>query len=135
MSTGLTCGQGLAHHSRLPAEMGDVIAALAANLEIHMTALDLADENGRKEHAAYSELAKAHRSIADQLHATAKRMAGYSDLPMAKHDMSVMTSAKVVAAFETLVTGERELLILLQSTLEEHGRMLLALRGASSAPV
>jgi hypothetical protein len=110
--------------------MGDVIAGLAANLEVHMTTLDQADENARKEYAAYLELAKAHRRVAEGLKAVADRMAGYRELPMGKHDMSVLTGPKVRAAFETLVEREQDLLDLLTDTVEKHQHMLLAGREA-----
>lgn len=125
-----TCGQGLAEHSVLPARMGDVIAALAANLEVHMTTLDQADENARKEYAAYLQLAKEHRRIAQGLEAVAQRMAGYRDLPMGNHDMSALTGPEVRAAFETLVEREQDLLDLLTATVEKHQHMLLAGREA-----
>jgi hypothetical protein len=106
--------------------MGDVIAALAANLEVHMTTLDQADENARKEYTAYLELTKAHRRIAEGLEAVAERMARYRDLPMGNHDMSALTGPKVRAAFETLVEREQDLLDLLTTTVEKHQHMLLA---------
>jgi hypothetical protein len=31
-----TCGKGLAEHSALPAKLGELTAAMAENLEIHM---------------------------------------------------------------------------------------------------
>lgn len=119
-----TCGKGLAEHSALPAKLGELTAAVAGILETHMEALDLADENSRKEHEAYRELAKEHRETAAQLRATAARMAGYRDLPMGRHDMSVMTSPKPREAFERFVQHEQELLELLQRRLEPDRQML-----------
>ena len=58
------CGKGLAEHATLPAKIGELAAAMAALLEFHKTTLDLTDENARKEHDAYSELAKAFRGTA-----------------------------------------------------------------------
>jgi hypothetical protein len=51
-----TCGQGLVEHSPLPAKLGELAAAVAAQLELHMTALDLNDERARAEHSAYQSL-------------------------------------------------------------------------------
>jgi hypothetical protein len=51
-----------------------------------MEALDLTDDHSREEHEAYRELARGHRKIAAELRATARRMAGYRDLPMGRHD-------------------------------------------------
>jgi hypothetical protein len=59
-----TCGKGLAHRSTLTASLGEVVAATARVLEVHMKALDLTDENAKREYEAYRELASAHRRIA-----------------------------------------------------------------------
>ena len=45
-----TCGKGLAENSALPQKPSELIAALAGVLERHTKALDLTDENSRKEH-------------------------------------------------------------------------------------
>jgi hypothetical protein len=42
-----TCGKGLAENSALPALMGKLLAAMVENLEAHMKALDLTDQNSR----------------------------------------------------------------------------------------
>jgi hypothetical protein len=110
--------------------VGELIASLAENLELHMKALDLTDENSQKEHDAYVELAREYRKIATPLHATAKRMAGYRDLPMGRHDQEAMSSLKVREAFEKFVTLEQELLALLQKREEEDRRMLVEMTGA-----
>jgi hypothetical protein len=70
-----TCGKGLAEHSALPAKLGELTAAIAENLEVHRKALDLTDENARKEYEAYVKLAQEYRTIASQLQATAEHMA------------------------------------------------------------
>ena len=88
-----TCGKGLAQHSALTASLGELVASTARVLEVHMKALDLTDENAKREYEAYRELASAHRRIAGELADTAERMAGYRTLPMGRHDMAVMMSA------------------------------------------
>jgi hypothetical protein len=124
-----TCGKGLAEHSVVPAKAGELIAALAENLEVHRTALDLSDETARKEQQAYLELARAHRNIAAQLQAAARQMSGYRDLPMGRHDPQAMSGQKVVEAFRRFVALERELLALLEERLEQDQRMLAAMGG------
>ena len=69
-----SCGRGLAEHSTLPTKMGELIASVAENLEAHMKALDLNDENSRKEHDAYLELSQKHRQIAARLRAKDRKM-------------------------------------------------------------
>ena len=101
-----TCGSGLAEHSTLPASLARLIAATAAVLEIHQQALVLEDENARRENDAYTKLAQAHRSLADQLQATAEQMAGYRNLPMVSHDVRAMTSPEVFEAFRHFVMSE-----------------------------
>jgi hypothetical protein len=39
-----TCGKGLAEQSVLPAKLGQLMASLADNLEVHLKALDLPDD-------------------------------------------------------------------------------------------
>lgn len=122
-----TCGKGLAHHSALTARLGDLIASTARVLEVHMKALDLSDENAKREHEAYRELASAHRRIAGDLADTARRMAGYGTLPMGRHDMSVMMSAPPRHAFAGFVKQEEALLALLEARIAQDRAMLDAM--------
>jgi len=85
-----TCGKGLAENSVVPASLGELVAATARVLEVHMKALDLTDDNAKIEMEAYRELATAHRRIAVELSSLAERMASYRNLPMARHDMVAM---------------------------------------------
>lgn len=124
MTEPATCGEGLAAHSALPAKLGELIAALAENLEVHQSTLDLTDENARKEHDAYVKLGREYRSIAAHLQATAQHMAGYRDLPMARHDERAMASPKVLEAFAKFVTLEQELLALLETAVARDQKML-----------
>jgi hypothetical protein len=125
-----TCGKGLAEQSALPAKLGELIASLAENLEVHLTALDLTDENARKERTAYVSLAKKHRDIAAQLTVVAGEMAGYRDLPMGRHDEQAMLDPKVFEIFETFTKLEQELLALLQEQVEQNQTMLAEMRNA-----
>jgi hypothetical protein len=129
-----SCGRGLAEHSTLPAKMGELIASVAENLEAHMKALDLNDENSRKEHEAYLELSQKHRQIAAELQATAERMVGYRDLPLGRHDHRAMSAPRPLEAFETFVKLEQELVALLQEKLGKDRKMLTELREAGSRP-
>ncbi len=119
-----TCGKGLAHHSTLPAKLGALTAAVADVLEAHQAALDPSDPDAKREYDAYTELVDSHRIIAAHLDATAKRMAGYRDLPMGRHDMAVMMSPKPADAFSRLVAIEEEAVAMLRARLEEHRAML-----------
>jgi hypothetical protein len=119
-----TCGKGLAENSVLPAKLGDLTESMAVILEIHMGALDLEDNDSRREHEAYRELVLDHRRIAAALRETARRMAGYRDLPMGRHDTSVMSSPRAVKAFEKFVKLEEDLMALLQTRGEQDRRML-----------
>lgn len=125
-----TCGKGLAEHSALPEKLGELVGSVAEILEVHTEALDMTDENSRIEHAAYSELAESHRRIAAELTATAKRMAGYRELPMGRHDEAAMSGPRPVEAFDDFVTLERELAALLRDRLEEDQAMLAEMQGA-----
>src|SRR5687768_5036442 len=103
MQSPQTCGQGLAEHAAVPAKMAELIDALAENLEMHMTALDLSDESSVEECKAYASLVGQHRTIATALAAAAAQMAGYQDLSMGKHDEAGMTDPQLGVAFERFV--------------------------------
>jgi hypothetical protein len=119
-----TCGQGLAEHSSIHFKMGELMGAMAAQLQLHTKALDLDDENARNEHSVYQGLVQTHRDVATRLQALGEAMAGHRDLPEGKHDMQVMRSLELVAAFEELVKVEQELLTLLEEQVGEHQQML-----------
>ena len=120
----MTCGKGLAEHSVIPAKLGELIAALAENLELHMPALVMTDERSREEHHAYARLAAEHRAIAEQLTAVAAHMAGYRNLPMGPHDDKAMEDPKVMEAFGRYVKIERELIATLQKAVARDQELL-----------
>jgi hypothetical protein len=124
-----TCGQGLAEHSALPRKLGELTEALAENLEIHMRALDPADEAAQAEHTAYASLVARHRGIAAELRSVSEEMAGHRDLPMGRHDEAVMSSPEVLDAFARFVGAEREVATLLEGWLEHDEAMLREARG------
>jgi hypothetical protein len=102
--------------------------ALAENLELHQNTLDLRDAASRKEHDAYVQLAREHRAIAEQLAATAKRMAGYRDLVMGARDEQALADPRLLDAFERFVASEEDLLAYLRGALEREREMLAAAR-------
>jgi hypothetical protein len=124
-----TCGKGLAEHSVIPGKLGDLIAALAENLEVHMEALPLDDANARAEYEAYARLSAAHRDIAKRLRAVAAQMADYRDLPMGAHDEKALADPKGLRAFAKFVNVEQALLALLKESAERDARMLAELGG------
>jgi hypothetical protein len=128
-----TCGQGLAHNSTVPATLAELTAALAANLEEHVPALDLEDPAARAEHEVYERVARRLRAGAEELGAAAREMAGARDLPMGRHDMRAMTGPENLQAFERYVGVEEELLALLDARREQDRGMLAAMREAIAA--
>ena len=124
-----TCGKGLAENSILPARLGNLLAAMAENLAVHMHALDVTDPNSRKEYEAYEGLVKDIRQTAAQLAKTANRMAGYRDLPMGRHDQQTMPHPRVRETFDRFVKQKRELLSLLEQTAERDTKLLEMMGG------
>ena len=124
MSEQPTCGQGLAQNADLPANLADLVGAVAEILEVHLTALDPTHKPSRPEFDAYVGLATGHREIESRLRALALQMEGYRDLPMAQHDMEVMTSPKTAEAFHRLVAQEEALAALLKSRHDRYRQML-----------
>ena len=129
MADEMTCGKGIAENSVVPASLGEVVAATARVLEVHMKALDPTDPNAKVELDAYRELASTHRKIAAELSSLAERMAGYRDLPEARHDMAAMMSPAPRHAFAGLVQREEQLVALLEQRIVQ-GRAMLAQMGA-----
>jgi hypothetical protein len=124
-----TCGKGLAERSSLPARLGQLTSALVEVLEAHQAALDVTDDDARRELDAYVKLAQEFRSISSRLHYVAQHMVGYRDLPMGKHDPSVMTGLKAVDAFAKFLRMEQELTGQLRHAVAQDQAMLAAMRG------
>ena len=89
-----------------------------------MKAIDLTDLNGGLEHDAYQKLAQEHRDVAVRLSVTASDMAGYRDMPMARHHEEALADPKIVEALHKLISGEQQLIGLLQAQLEEYQHIL-----------
>ena len=123
-----TCGKGLAERSKLTSMLGELVAATARVLEVHMRALDVSDPNSKLELDAYRDIATAHRRIAADLATTAERMAGYRTLPMGRHDMAMMTSPAPRHTFAGFVKLEEELAGLLTKNLEQDHAILEQMR-------
>ena len=122
-----TCGKGLAQRSDLPAQVGALTSAIAEVLDTHQQTLDVTDDNADAELVAYQQLAHDYRHVASQLRATADRMAGYRDLPMARHHARAMLAPEIRGALANLVERERDLAALLKTLIEEDQAMLVAL--------
>jgi hypothetical protein len=123
-----TCGKGLAENSVLQAKLGELISAMAGNLETHMKALDLTDSNSQAEYDAYENLLKDLRQTAAELAVTANHMAEHRDLPMGRHDAKIMTHPRVEEAFEKFVQAKRDLLELLEQNEERDHKLLEMMR-------
>jgi hypothetical protein len=119
-----TCGQGIAEHADVPLKLADVIGAMADILEIHQSSLNSSDKHSRPEFDAYVAVATAHRELESRLRALAVRMEGYRDLPMASHDMAVITSPTATRALERLSVEEEALTSLLQKHVKQYRQML-----------
>jgi hypothetical protein len=118
-----TCGQGLAQNAALPAKLAEVYAAVAENLEIHLTALDPENRKSRPEFDAYLALATEYRALESRARALAVQMEGCRDVPMAEHDMAVLTSQDAKQAFERLITAKRGLAVLVQDWVKQYSQM------------
>jgi hypothetical protein len=119
-----TCGKGLAERSALPARLGALAAAMADVLETHQQTLDLTDDNATLERTAYQLLANDYRPLASRLRETAALMAGYRDLPMARHHAHAMLAPEVRGSLANLVERERDVAALLESWIDEDQAML-----------
>jgi DNA repair exonuclease SbcCD ATPase subunit len=127
MAEQASCGGGLAEHSAVPAKIGEMLASLAENLELHVPAIDIADANGRSERDAYESLAAEYRAIASRLQSVAEQMAGYRDLPIASHHEAALTTPRVMSAFRRFLELQDEVVQLIQRTAERDRHILEAI--------
>jgi hypothetical protein len=118
-----SCGQGLAEHGAIPTLAGELIDAIAENLELHMTSLG-DDANARREYESYASLAKQHRQLGAALRALGSEMASCRELPMGAHDLTVLSAPAAVTALERYAVARRELQAALQVIGEADDKML-----------
>ena len=128
-----TCGQGVAEHSALPAQLAEVTEAMADNLQVHMAALELDDEPARQEHAVYLRLVEEQRQAAGRLRAVAREMAAARDLPMGRHDAETMRSPEVGDAFRgvRVLAGDHRVVFTYQDRALQAGLALSTLTAAA----
>ena len=119
-----TCGEGLAQRAELAARLSALTSAVAKVLETHQHTLDLSDNNARAEQIAYQQLTDDYRRLTSQLHATADRMRGCRNLPMARHRAQPLLAREIRDALATLVERERDLAALLNTWGEKDQAML-----------
>ena len=124
-----TCGKGLASHAPLPHLLGELTAAVAEVLELHRRSLDPSDPDARAEDDAYRRIAEQHRVCAEQLRATAARMAACRDLPMGRHELALLADAPAREAFAAFVRLEDQLAALLHSRLAADRAILTEMGG------
>ena len=128
-----TCGQGLAENSWLPGKLGELAAAMAETLDVHMRLLDANDPQTKQEYEVYYQLANEQRETAARLLTTANEMAGARELPMGRHDFSDRSRTSMLEAFEKYVRIEQELLALLEQTSQQDQVMLAQMRDGHEA--
>jgi hypothetical protein len=129
-----TCGRGLAHSAAVPGALAAVAAHLAQNLEVHTRVLDPGDAGAAQERGVYERVAHSLRNAAADLRAAAAEMDAAADLPMAAHDMTAMTPADVLDAFEGYVAAEDDLRRLLEARRADDEQMLAAIRAEVDGP-
>jgi len=108
----------------MPAKLAVWAASLAEVLSLHRTALDVTEVAGEAEHDTYSRLVNDFRSVSQILNATATFMAASAKLPMATHDVAVLSSDRSLEVFARYVSAQRDVLEQLQTFLAEDEQML-----------
>jgi hypothetical protein len=119
-----TCGKGLAENAALPAALGELLAGMATVLDVHRRTLDRTDPDTGPEADAYATLVTDVNAASARLAALARKMSGYRDLPMGRHDPRAMSGRDAVDALAGFVQSERKLLSMLTATVGEYERML-----------
>ena len=120
----LTCGRGVAANAELPQHLADLVAAMAAVLEHHMTALPVSDADARAELEGYAAVVARARDAETALEELAQEMRAKRDLPAAPHDMSILMAPAAQAVFASLVEKEGTLAAVLERRLKEHAQLV-----------
>jgi len=123
-----TCGKGVADHAVLPERVAALFEAMAATLAHHRKALDRADPAAREEDDSYAKLIDEQHELVTRLRSVEARMSGYRNLPMGRHEPSVMAGPESVAVFDKYVEAEQQLLSLLELWLARDRQMLESMR-------
>jgi len=123
-----TCGKGLSSNAAIPEGMAKLLEATANVLENHTRSLNAKEANGNQELTAYEQLVQDHRAAAARLSALAQLMKDYRDLPMAEHELSVLTDARSIDLVDSLVRQHQELITPLQERLVQYNQILEAMR-------
>jgi hypothetical protein len=122
-----TCGQGLARHAVLASKMAALNAAMAENLIAHVAVVSGKDDAAQQERRTYRDLADRYGDAAMVLAAIGNEMASQRDLPVADHDLSLMSSENVITAIQAMVNAEDELAALLRDLAAEHRAVVVEL--------
>jgi hypothetical protein len=123
-----TCGQGVAEYAALPEKLAALFEAMADTLAHHRKALDLDDPAAREEDADFAKLIDEQRELVTRLRSVEARMSGYKNLPMGRHDESIMGGPLTLKTFAEYVEREAELVRLLQEQLARDQARLESMR-------
>ena len=124
MSEAQTCGNGLAARATMPETLARLTLAMAEILAFHRTSLDVTDPNGARELIVYVRVEQQYLTVSSLLASTADEMLRARNLPMAHHDVRVLASAENAAIFRNFVGAEREVMALIQGSIEPDEAML-----------
>ena len=102
---------------------------MAEVLDFHRNSLPQNDENARKELVAYANLLAHYRQASSVLQAASQSMYGYRDLPMAPHNIAILSSRENHDLFAAVVRAERELVELLRQSIESDEKILALMAG------
>jgi uncharacterized protein YndB with AHSA1/START domain len=121
-----SCGEGLAEHASVPAQMAPLLSALAETLELHREMLDPRDAACKKEDDAYRQLATSYRDISERLGAAAAFMVECRGLAACPHDTTAF-GPRHREAFERFVRAQNQLLSILGPASERDEKMLASM--------
>ena len=123
-----TCGQGVAEYAPLPEKVAALFATMAATLAHHRKALDLSDGAAREEDGDFAKLVDELGELVTRLRSVEARMSGYRNLPMGRHDESIMGGPITLKTFAEYVAREQELVKLLEDQLARDQARLESMR-------
>lgn len=124
-----SCGKDLAESAGIPEQFGVLFAHVAQNLRAHAAWVGTDTAEGKDEHDAMLEVARAYEAIRSQTDRTAALLRALARLPAAVHDPEKMDKAALSEWMRRKVEIQRSLAAALSEHAEQSQRALEALKG------
>lgn len=129
----MTCGQWAASKAPLPAKLGELMTAIADNLEFHAKWTGTKDKAAKAEHDMLMKMAKDHRAIGKMSTDISNGMTKAKDMAQATHDPKTMDGAKMAEMQLKQIKLQREMAQMMMKDADEAEKMLSSMKAGAGS--